>query len=104
MATAFRKNDYGNTLTVTILENGAAKNISAATTKTFSLQAPDGRGFSKTAVFVTDGSDGQLYYTIEQGLLTQVGVWKVQAVLTFAGAFWQSSWGEFGVGSNLPTQ
>ena len=56
-----------------------AINISAYTTLNIIFTKPDGTIVTKTALFVTDGTDGQIYYATVAGDLDQSGVWKIQA-------------------------
>jgi hypothetical protein len=75
--------DIGHVFTMTVIENGAAKNIAAASSKQFVFFHPrDATLLVVTAAFVTDGSDGKLTYTTISGDLSQEGLWRVQAALT----------------------
>ena len=84
--------DYGATITLTITDGGSSVDISAATVKQFKFTKPDGvTTILKTASFTTSGTDGKLSYTIEQGVLDQPGVWKLQAIITFSNALYHST-------------
>jgi hypothetical protein len=46
---------------------------------------PSGVESEKTATFVTDGSDGAIEYTTEDGLINAAGHWRVRGRVTSAG-------------------
>lgn len=74
------KNDFGVDITLTVTD--AACNpvdISAATTKEFELEKPDGTIVTVTAAFVTTGVDGKLRYSVAAGVLDVVGTWSARA-------------------------
>lgn len=97
--------DIGTVFIITINEctNGVSTvlDISAASTMELSFKKPSGVVDIHSAVFVTDGTDGQISYTIQSGDLDEVGEWKIQARLVFAGGTWRSDVGSFRVYSNL---
>ena len=73
--------DAGTELIGTILDTcdtRAVADISAATTKEFVFKRPDGTTFTKTAVFVTDGSDGQIRYLSVAADFDMAGWWRIQ--------------------------
>ena len=75
------KNDYGQVAQVTIIDTDtdAAADISGySTTIQMVFTAPDGTETEKTATFVTDGTDGVIQYTIENGLIDASGKWAVR--------------------------
>ncbi|MDQ3007191.1 MAG: BppU family phage baseplate upper protein [Chloroflexota bacterium] len=69
----------GLVITLTIMEDGAAVNISSAATRKIKIRKPDGTVLEKDAAFTTNGSDGKLTYTTVSGDIDQVGQYKVQA-------------------------
>lgn len=71
--------DIGTELTMTITENGSFVDISGAQSKDFHFEKPGGNEIIKSASFVTDGSDGQLQYTVQDGDLDESGLWAIQA-------------------------
>lgn len=96
-----RQGDYGGVIRVTVKEAGAIKDISGYTTRQFRLIRPtDKAEFIKTATFTSDGTDGKLQYTVESGLLSKKGAWRVQVLLTSGSAYVQSSIGQFPVEGN----
>ena len=99
-------NDIGTTFRVTVYDatstgGSAIANISAASTKQMIFSRPDGTTFTKTAVFTTDGSDGDIEYVSVDGDLNIAGTWHLQAyVVTLVGE-WRTDVGHFRVYDNL---
>ena len=76
------KNDVGTVIEVIIKdEDNVAIDVSAATVKTIRLRNPAGTVMEKTAVFVTDGTDGKIKYTTVDGDLDATGDWRTQAYI-----------------------
>lgn len=76
-------NDFGTEIALTVVDlDCVAVDISAATLTEFELIKPDGTIVTKTASFVTDGSDGRLKYVIESGVVDVVGTWAVRVKVT----------------------
>lgn len=72
--------DFGQIAKLTFIDvdTGAAADISAYTeTKEMIFIDPSGTETTKTATFDTDGSDGVIKYTIQNGLFDESGYWKV---------------------------
>lgn len=78
--------DFGWLAQLTIVQDGAAVDISSYTTRQFFFRKPDATEVTKTAVFDSDGTDGVLNYTVEDGLIDATGHWRVWAVLSKTGA------------------
>lgn len=79
MADQIQKNNEGTRFQVTITENGTAVDISSATAKEIRFKKPDGSAtVVKAATFLTDGSDGIMYYDSEAGFLDVIGGWRFQ--------------------------
>ena len=73
--------DFGQTAQLTIIDvdTGEAADISGyATTIQMIFTNPSGTEIPKTATFVTDGTDGKIKYTIEDGLFSVAGIWSVR--------------------------
>ncbi|NIQ01599.1 MAG: hypothetical protein GWM98_15440 [Nitrospinaceae bacterium] len=84
-----QKDSVGVTLQVTVQENGVAVDISAATTRQIIITKPDRSKLTKTATFVTDGSDGKIQYVTVAGDLDLAGTYSLQAfVITPAGEYY----------------
>ncbi len=94
-------NDIGTVFTVTVKDGANAVDISAATTQQLIFQAPSGAKKTKEAAFVTDGSDGQLEYTLVDGDLDELGYWKLQAYVVSPAGSWHSDVSAFQVHPNL---
>lgn len=78
--------DVGLQIIVQVLDqNGAVIDIGGAVALKIKLLKPDGTTLDKTASFLTDGSDGKIYYTTIVGDLNQAGLWQVQGKLTLDG-------------------
>lgn len=85
--TTLHVDDYGASLEVTVEEDGSAVDISAATTTLIKMRTPDGRVLSKSATLTTDGTDGKMYYTLQQGDLDAPGRWRWQGYLAGVGGW-----------------
>ena len=96
-------NDVGSPLRVTLSDSqtGAVVDISDAVTLQIILQKPDGTTLTKTAVFVTDGTNGQLQYVTVDGDLNAVGNWQLQVYYVGASGSWKSNMAKFRVWENL---
>lgn len=72
-------------------QDGTAVDLSSATTLEIRFKKPDRSVITRTAVFTTDGTNGQIQYTTVSGDLDIDGSWKRQAhVIIPAGDFWSS--------------
>jgi len=65
--------------------------ISAATALEFRFKKPDASVLTKTPIFTTDGTDGQLQYASIVGDLDQAGVWELQGKVTLPGGVYNTS-------------
>lgn len=82
-------NNVGVRLQATIMEDGAAVDISSASTKEIHIRKADGTLLEYAATFLTDGTDGIIYYDTILGDLDTVGTYKIQAkIITAAGTFY----------------
>lgn len=91
------------TIIITLKDNGVVVDISAATALEIKLQRPAGTSFSRTASFVTDGTDGKMKYKLLTTDLDLDGPWKIQAVVTETDDVFNSSVGKIQVNRNIPT-
>jgi len=81
--------DYGQTLVLTITDKdtGNAVDVSGYTTsKKIVLIDPSRNKAEKNAAFVTDGSDGQIEYTLADGDIDEPGRWGIRAKVASANA------------------
>jgi hypothetical protein len=72
---------------VTVLENDAPMDISAATTHTFVVRKPSGATATWLATFMTDGVNGKLQYITVAGDLNERGRYRLQAQLVIPGTY-----------------
>jgi hypothetical protein len=93
--------DTGTNFDITVYENGAVMDVSAASTKQFVFRKTDLTIVVKDAAFITDGKDGKLRYTTLAGDLDQKGVWRLQIHLTFPTGQWHSNIQKFTVHENI---
>jgi hypothetical protein len=71
--------NIGVRIILTVTENGIAKNISTATKKKIILRnAGSSSKVVKDATFLTDGSDGKVYYDLLAGDVSTAGTWSAQ--------------------------
>lgn len=98
---SIRVGDVGTVLEATILENGAALDISAATEMILYLRKPNRAVLEKTAIFQTDGTDGIIQYTTVEDDLSMAGHWDIQGKVTLPGGEWKSTIRGFEVEANL---
>jgi hypothetical protein len=101
MASQMHVNDVGNTLVGTVLDDGEVVDISSATSIEMILKKPDQTTVTKTAVFSTNGTDGQMAYTVVSGDLDQSGNYKIQGKVEIAGSTFYSNISTFKVYCNI---
>ena len=94
-------NAVGYVITLTVTDDGAAVDLSTASTKQFLMMKPDGTKLIVSADFSSDGTDGKLKYATIAGDIDQAGRYRVQAYVvtpTFSGS---STITDFTAGRNL---
>ena len=103
MSAEIHVGDIGTQFIITLKDqDNAVMDISAVITKQIILKKPSGISVIKTATFVTDGTDGKIYYRAITDDLNESGDWEIQAkVITDDPYTWNSSIGEFLVEDNL---
>ena len=94
-------NDIGTSLRVTIEEDGTALDISTATTKQILIVKPSMTKLTKSAVFVTDGTDGMIEYVTIANDLDELGTYNIQGYIVMSGWAGHSEVKQFKVYSNL---
>ena len=95
-------NDVGTQFIATIFDNnGNIINLSSYTTLQLHFTKPDGIKVIQTAVFLTNGSDGNIYYTTVTGDLNQKGFWKLQGYVALGSNSWYSDIYTFRVVGNI---
>lgn len=96
--------DIGTLFQLTLLNNGAALDVSTASKKQIWFQKPNGVVLTKSATFATDGTNGVLQYTAVADDLDVAGDWQMQAYVEFgtpATSGWHSEIVRFTVSPNL---
>lgn len=80
----------------------AVVDCSGVTTKQIIFKKPDNTLITKTAAFVTNGTDGKIKYRTIAGDIDQVGTWSCQGYVVFPVGFdGRSSVVSFYVADNL---
>lgn len=79
--------DSGTDFEFEVYNNGAPADLSSATVKRFKFRKPD---FDQTRIvrdaqFLTDGTDGILYYRFDDDELDILGPWEAEVYLEFLG-------------------
>jgi hypothetical protein len=101
MASEIHVNDVGTQLIITIKDDGVVVDISAASLLQIILKKPDGKSYTKTGTFYTNGTDGKMTYTSIDGDFNVPGNYKIQGKVTLAGGTYYSSISDFQVYCNL---
>jgi hypothetical protein len=83
--------DYGTVLVLTVQDNGAPVELQPESVLQLIFKAPNGVVFSRTATLYSDGRDGKITYTFQEGELDQDGQWRVQARIAFGGGRWTTT-------------
>lgn len=99
--TNIHEDDYGWIGKLRIVQDTVVQDISTYTTRQFIFRKPSGTVVTKTATFTTDGADGYLQYTMESGVVDEVGGWQVQARISKTGAALTSARLKFEVVSRI---
>lgn len=77
--------DVGTQMVYGVQEDAVTLAIQAATDLILYFRKPSGELLTKTAQFLTDGSDGKIYYTTIAGDLDEHGVWTIQSKISLSG-------------------
>jgi hypothetical protein len=93
--------DIGTVFEVTLMDGDVIVDLTGASVQSIVFLLPDKSTLQKTSVFKTDGSDGIIQYVTIADDLSQVGKWKLQAVVQLATGTWSSDISEFKVHDNL---
>lgn len=82
--TYIQEDNIGTSLRMLVQDEDGLVDISSATLIQIILQKPDETSVTKTAVLVTDGTDGLMQYVTISGDLDQPGTWKIQGRVQFS--------------------
>lgn len=98
-----RQFDRGTKFKAQIVDaNGAAINISSAISMSLLFKKPGvTTPIEKPAIFVTDGTDGWIYYESDATFLDTTGGWKCQGRVELPSGEWSSTINTFRVEKNL---
>jgi hypothetical protein len=96
-----RLGDVGTQFRIAVTDSGSPLNLAAASSKQILFCKPSGIVLTKTAELLTDGTDGVLCYTVEEGFFDETGRWLVQAWVVLPLGAWYSEVSEFRVAPNL---
>jgi hypothetical protein len=96
-----QENTVGLVIRLTIKEKGQTQNLSTSTVKQIIIGKPDGTKLTKTASFMTDGTDGVIQYVTVLGDLTPAGTFSVQSYLEMPDFQGKSTISTFGVNANI---
>jgi hypothetical protein len=94
-------NDIGTVFTITVKDGSSVVDISSASTKQVIIKKPGGTKLTKDSAFVTDGTDGQMKYTIVSGDLDETGTYKLQGYLIISDGTFYTDITSFKVYRNL---
>ena len=82
-------NDVGTKFLVTVTDGATAVNISSASTKQLIFKKPSGAKLIKATSFVTDGTNGEMQYSVAADDLDEAGTYKLQGkVIISDGTFY----------------
>lgn len=97
--------DNGDTrLIITVLDaDGAPVDLSRASFIGMKIKYPDLAPRDVDASFITDGTDGKIYFTTENETLDQAGYYFLQAIVNVGNARKTTRWGTFRVGEDVDT-
>lgn len=94
-------NDIGTQFSITIKDGDDVVDISSAISVTLTFRRPDDELFTRLSSFTNDGTDGQVYYDIQDGDLDEAGYYKLQAKVVFPNGVFYTNIHTFQVHCNL---
>jgi hypothetical protein len=101
MASEIHVDDIGTQLIMTVKDDGEVVDISGASTLTVVIKKPDGISYTKTGTLLTDGTDGNMYYTSVDGDFNVAGNYKIQGIVVLSNGTFYTSISSFKVFCNL---
>ena len=98
-----QENTIGTVFEYTVLDTDGVSplDISDATVTELVFRKPNGVTITKTATFVTDGTDGKIQYVTVANDLQPYGAWEIQARIAMLGVDGRTEREVFGVAKNL---
>jgi hypothetical protein len=97
MAVEIHVNDVGTEFSVTVYDGQLVLDLAGPSNLQLKFKKPDGSTLLKSATI----SDDKLSYTTVSGDIDQVGVWSLQAVITYTSNVYRSDVQQFKVYPNL---
>ena len=103
MACEIHTGDIGTRFLFTIQDCNSTDPVDVSTASSVEIvfQKTDGSTDTKVGSFLTDGTDGKVYYDTLAGDIDQVGYWKVQGKVNFPTGLFYSDIHRFQVFANL---
>lgn len=102
MSVSIQAGNKGTVFRATIYDGDTAVDVSGVDWIGFVFGKPDGSVFTTTALFVGDGTDGQVSYTTDTTTtLDQSGLWKLQAIAEWPSSVFRTGVFEFKVLPNI---
>lgn len=101
MASEIHVGDVGTQLIMTVKDDGAVVDISAASDLDVIIRKPDGVSHTKSGTLYTDGTDGKMYYTSISGDFADAGNYKLQGKVVLSGGTYYTSVSNFKVHCNI---
>jgi len=97
------ENDYGWTIYITVKDqNDEPSDLSLVERVDISFFKSNNDGpIIREASFVNDGSDGQIYYTVQENDIDEPGTWQMQVIVTADSFVLRSNIVKFKVFRNL---
>ena len=94
-------NDIGTKFLVTVKDGSSVVNVSTASTKQIIIKKPSGATLTKSASFESDGTDGQINYTIIADDLDEAGTYQLQGKVILSDGTFSTDITKFKVHRNL---
>lgn len=102
MPAQIQKGNIGTAFRIEIKDqDDVVVDVSAATTIQIIFKKPGGDILTKTASFVTNGTDGMIQYVSQSGDLDTVGLWRHQGFVVQSGTEFWTDLAQFKVHRNL---
>lgn len=97
------ENDYGWTVYITVRDqDDCPSDLTLVDSVQIAFFKSNNVGpILRTAEFVNDGSDGEIFYTIQEGDIDEAGTWQMQVIVTASSFVLRSNIVKFKVYRNL---
>ena len=103
MACEIHIGDIGTRFLFTIQDCDSTDPVDVSTASSVEIvfKKPNGTNLVVAGTFLTDGTDGKVYYDTANGDIDQIGYWKVQGKVNFPTGLFYSDIHKFQVFANL---